>query len=137
MKSSPFSPNFFRAFSNSSNSSGSSAPIIYSRDWFWNSLKFISQLLEAVINFFKSQFKPGLYRAQWCIRFCGDFALAHALKKCKIDCLLLRRRQAPYDFADEGTRVAQQDFFLCGIMHPGIGLLFGFVLQAFLRARIS
>src|SRR6266478_1791222 len=69
--------------------------------------------------------------------FFPDFARAHAFKKCEIDCLLLGRWQALYYLADEGARVAQQDFFFGGVMYPGIGLPFCLVLQAFLGARIS
>ena len=37
--------------------------------------------------------------------------------------LLLWRWQAGYDFANKRARVAEQDFFFGGIIHPGIGLL--------------
>src|SRR5262249_15922179 len=99
--------------------------------------KFISQVLEAVIYFLKSQFKPSFYGSQWCIRFRCDFALAHASEKSEVDCLLLSGWQAAYDLANQHARVAQHYLILGGIVHPCVGLLFGFILQAFLRACVS
>src|SRR5258707_12131096 len=104
----------------------------YNRDCFWNCSKFISQVLEAVIYFLKSQFKPSFYRSQWCIRFCCDFALAHAPEKCEVDCLLLSRRQAAYDLANQHASVAQHYLAPGGMCHPCSGLLFPSIRQPFL-----
>src|SRR5213079_1952808 len=71
------------------------------------------------------------------IRFRCDFALAHTSKKCQVDCLLLGGWKPTDYLVYQVARVTKHDFFFGGIMDPCIRLLFGFILQAFFRARIS
>jgi len=93
-----FFAEFRPAFSKSSTFLGSSAPRIEPR--LVLELTTVSSLDLSPSSTFFQPIQSLFTRPLRCIRFCGDFALAHTLKNCEIDAaVLLRGWQAGYDFA--------------------------------------